>query len=65
MLFCRGLIDTAMISDRVGKEAFIRRIPLGRIGNAEGVARLVLFLASASDSYITGAEIPVDGGYLA
>jgi 3alpha(or 20beta)-hydroxysteroid dehydrogenase len=60
-----GLIDTAMISDRVGKEAFIERIPLGRIGNAEEVARLVLFLASASDSYITGAEIPVDGGYLA
>ena len=60
-----GLIDTAMISDRVGKEAFIERIPLGRIGNAEEVARLVLFLASESDSYITGAEIPVDGGYLA
>ena len=60
-----GLIDTPMVSTRAGKEAFIDQVPLGRIGEPEEVARLVLFLASESDSYITGAEITVDGGYMA
>jgi len=60
-----GLIDTPMVSNRAGREAFIGKVPLGRIGNPDEVARLVLFLASESESYITGAEIPVDGGYSA
>ncbi|MDB5533696.1 MAG: 3-alpha-hydroxysteroid dehydrogenase [Hyphomicrobiales bacterium] len=60
-----GLIDTAMVSAREGREAFIGKVPLGRIGNPDEVARLVLFLAAESHSYITGAEIPVDGGYSA
>ena len=38
------------------------RIPLGRFGAAEEVARAVLFLASPGASYITGIELPVDGG---
>jgi 3-oxoacyl-[acyl-carrier protein] reductase len=38
------------------------RIPLGRFGAAEEVARAVLFLASPAASYITGVELPVDGG---
>lgn len=37
----------------------------GRIANAEEVARAVLFLCSDAASFITGAELPVDGGYLA
>ena len=60
-----GLIDTPMVSERVGREAFIEKVPLGRIGQPDDVTKLVLFLASENDSYITGAEIPVDGGYLA
>jgi 3alpha(or 20beta)-hydroxysteroid dehydrogenase len=60
-----GLIDTPMVSARAGREAFIDKVPLGRIGHADDVARLVLFLASEPHSYITGAEIPVDGGYSA
>ena len=60
-----GLIDTPMVSNRVGKDAFVSRVPLGRIGNPGDVTGVVLFLASNPDSYITGAEIPVDGGYLA
>ena len=39
-----------------------RAIPLGRLGEAEEVARAVLFLASADASNIQGAEIVVDGG---
>ena len=41
---------------------YAARIPQGRFGNAEEVAHAVLFLASAGASYITGVELPVDGG---
>ena len=37
-------------------------IPLGRIGEPEDVAKVVLFLASADSAYINGSEIAVDGG---
>jgi len=40
----------------------IKTIPLGRMGKAEEVASLVVFLASARASYITGSTIAVDGG---
>jgi NAD(P)-dependent dehydrogenase (short-subunit alcohol dehydrogenase family) len=38
---------------------------LGRIGRAEEVARVVAFVCSDDASFVTGSEIPVDGGYLA
>ena len=41
---------------------YTARIPLGRFGAAEEVARTVLFLASPAASYITGVELQVDGG---
>ena len=37
--------------------------PLGRIGTPEEVSELALFLASDKSSFITGAIIPIDGGY--
>jgi 3alpha(or 20beta)-hydroxysteroid dehydrogenase len=40
-------------------------VPLGRIGEPEDVASLVLFLCSEEARYLTGAEIPVEGGRLA
>ena len=62
-----GLIDTPMVSifSKQRNDEFVTRVPLGRIGEADDVAEAALFLASDASSYITGAEIPVDGGYLA
>lgn len=44
------------------KAAELARIPLGRLGGAEEIARAVAFLASAEAAYVTGAVLPVDGG---
>lgn len=43
---------------------FLQRIPLRRTGEPDEIARAVLFLASEACSYMTGALIVVDGGYL-
>ena len=59
-----GYIDTDMtkiLRDQV-KEQIIATIPLQRMGTAEDVANMALFLASDSGSYITGQVISVDGG---
>lgn len=64
---CPGPIQTR-ISPEPGTELHNRQISktmLGRIGNAEEVAKAVVFLASDDASYITGAAIPVDGGWTA
>jgi NAD(P)-dependent dehydrogenase (short-subunit alcohol dehydrogenase family) len=44
---------------------FLTAIPMGREGRVDEVAYANLFLASDEASYITGVELPVDGGYLA
>jgi len=46
-------------------EAIKRMHPVGRLGEPEEVAKAILFLASEEASFITGAILPVDGGYLA
>ena len=43
-------------------QAMVRATPIGRIGQPEDIARMVLFLASDAASFITGAEFAVDGG---
>ena len=65
-----GPIETPMVGklDRSGdqlsgfKEAFTARVPAGRFGTAEEIANAVAFLASAEASYITGANLVIDGG---
>lgn len=44
------------------RETNIRETPLGRVGTVDEVTPLVVFLPSDESSFITGAEIPVDGG---
>lgn len=45
-------------------EAFIAKIPLGRMGEPDDIAKVALFLASDMSSYMTGSQIVVDGGFL-
>ena len=45
-------------------EAFMDRVPMHRIGTPDDIARVALFLASDMASYLTGAQVVVDGGAL-
>jgi NAD(P)-dependent dehydrogenase (short-subunit alcohol dehydrogenase family) len=47
------------------REQLIAQHPIGRLGQPEEVAELVLWLASSRASFVTGAYYPIDGGYLA
>lgn len=64
-----GFIHTPMISaleeNRAVNDMLVAAHPIGRLGRAEEVAELVLWLSSSKASFVTGAYYPVDGGYLA
>lgn len=72
---CPGPIDTRMLRDIAAQvspddpaalqESFVSSVPIGRMGTAEEVANVVLFLSSDLASNVTGAHYVVDGGRLA
>lgn len=66
---CPGFIRTPLIKGlrETGgmEETLVSLHPMGRLGEAEEVANCALFLASDEASFVTGAILPVDGGYLA
>ncbi|WP_437881148.1 3-oxoacyl-ACP reductase FabG [Pseudomonas sp. LRF_L74] len=59
-----GFIDTDMTRElpEAQREALLTQIPLGRLGQAEEIAKVVGFLASEGAAYVTGATVPVNGG---
>lgn len=66
---CPGPIDTPLLaellSDPARRERRFVHIPMGRLGQAEELAKAALFLASDDSSFMTGASLIVDGGITA
>ncbi len=71
---CPGLTDTPMAPGftsrsgdpeeaRANTAAFLTAVPLGRLGRPEEMAHAALWLASDDASFVTGIELPVDGGF--
>jgi NAD(P)-dependent dehydrogenase (short-subunit alcohol dehydrogenase family) len=56
---------SALTSNPKIMDTMLRMIPLARVAQPGEIAPAVLFLASPAASYLTGASLPVDGGYLA
>lgn len=67
---CPGTIETPMVADMIAKgdldvaEAVANQ-PIGRLGRAEEMAAVVLWLCSPGASFVLGVALPVDGGYTA
>ena len=67
---CPGTIETPSLEQRIAafedqqaaRKAFIARQPMGRLGTAEEIAPICVYLASDESSYATGAVFTVDGG---
>jgi NAD(P)-dependent dehydrogenase (short-subunit alcohol dehydrogenase family) len=66
-----GPVDTPILDGQFGentdavKERFKAMVPMGRIGQPEEIASAAVFLASDESSYISGIDLPVDGGLVA
>lgn len=67
---CPGTVETPSLQDRINafpdpeeaRKAFIARQPMGRVGTAQEIASLALYLASDESAFVTGEWVVVDGG---
>jgi glucose 1-dehydrogenase len=57
-------INTKLMADKSQLDALLKNIPLGRMGTAEEVAGVALFLASDDGAYVTGSTYFIDGGLI-
>lgn len=75
---CPGTVESPSLAQRIAsqataqaasedqvRQAFVARQPMGRLGTAQEIAQLVLYLASDEASYTTGSIYPIDGGITA
>ena len=70
-VICPGTVESPSLEQRLrdtgdyeaAKKAFIARQPIGRIGKAEEIANLVVYLASGESAYTTGTTHLIDGGW--
>lgn len=70
-VICPGTVQSPSLDERLeatgdaeaARAAFIARQPMGRIGTAEEIAMLALYLASDESVYVTGSAIAIDGGW--
>ncbi len=68
---CPGTVDTPSLQDRINASAdpeaaradFVARQPMGRLGSAEEIAALAVYLASSESAYTTGTVHVIDGGW--
>lgn len=59
------VLNQTLLQDPKLYQEFIDKVPLGRWGNLEEIGGLVVFLAGEASGFITGAAIPIDGGWTA
>jgi glucose 1-dehydrogenase len=57
-------INAKMMANKSQLDALLKNIPLGRMGTAEDVAGVALFLASDDGAYVTGSTYFIDGGLI-
>ena len=68
-----GLTDTPLVRAWIREQpdparfeaGLVESVPLGRLARPEDVAQAIVYLASDESAHLTGASIPVDGGYTA
>lgn len=70
---CPGTVETPSLGERIkalgneeeARRAFIERQPMGRLGTADEIAAMALYLASDESGFVTGQEFIIDGGWTA